>query len=757
MPQRFAAGARKLGMTVLAAAAAQVFAQTQAAPAAADGDAAKGSAAASSQPAKRTALETVVVTAQKVLQPASKTPLALSVVGGEDLRESGITDARGLTDAVPNVNIAQESGKLQIAIRGVVSLDMTEKGDPSAAFNVDGAYVPRYEAQIGAFMDLERVEILRGPQGTLYGRNATAGVVNLITRKPTDKFGGRVELSAGNYGAYSLEGVINAPINEMLSLRAVAQKSQRDGYIRPAGNTGTPMDKRDDYAGRVHLLAKLGKDSSLLLTAETSHQGGGAPTPVPMGNFFSGTFVDNLPFSPPNTGNNISNPVYVDRGAEAQLTARLNFKGASNPARTDNTSNALRAEYKTDLGFGEFTYQLARLTSRIDGSGNGIYFGFPIVLTGKGDSTATSHELRLNSTGSGPLRWVAGAYLFDEDIARVSSFNTFITAPFGAFTVTLPFDIKVNNKSRALFGQATYSITPDTRVTLGLRETKDQKHGIDKLAGVAAVAPATTSTGAYDKTVKFSNTSFRLGLDHDLAAGVMAYASMATGYKSGGFNDTSDGGDYKPEHLRSLEVGLKGRFLEDHLHLNASVFHYDYKDMQLTSVVCRTADPSSCGSLTTNAGRARIQGAELEARWMPSDDGEFRASLALTEAKFRNYKPTATVDWSGQYLDRTPRKVLTLAYTHHFPLASGGEVSATLGQRISSSYTISDDAAAIRYAQPTFHKSDASLGWTDAKGSMGVQLFVKNVENKITIESRVPGSFFVGDPRTYGIRANYSF
>lgn len=739
------AGTRVAGFSALALAAAQACAQVQ------------PPADAASAPAKRTALETVVVTAQKVLQPASKTPVALSVVGGEDLRDSGITDARGLTDAVPNVNIAQESGKLQIAIRGVVSLDMTEKGDPSAAFNIDGAYVPRYEAQIGAFMDLERVEILRGPQGTLYGRNATAGVVNLITRKPTNKFGGRIELSASNYGAYSVEGVINAPINEMLSMRAVVQKSQRDGYIRPAGNTGTPMDNRDDYAGRVHLLAKFSKDTSLLLTAETSHQGGGAPTPVPMGNFFSGTFVDNLPFSPPNTGNNISNPVYVDRGAEAQLTARLNFKGASDPARTDNTSNALRAEYKTDLGFGELTYQLARLTSRIDGSGNGIYFGFPIVLKGQGDSTATSHELRLNSTGSGPLRWVAGAYLFDEDITRVSSFNTFITAPFGAFTVTLPFDIAVNNKSRALFGQATYSITPDTRVTLGLRETKDEKHGIDKLGGVAAVAPATTSIGAYDKTVKFSNTSFRLGLDHDLATGVMVYATLATGYKAGGFNDTSDGGDYQPEHLRSFEVGLKGRFLDDRLHLNASVFHYDYKDMQLTSVVCKTADPSSCGSTTTNAARARIQGAELEARWMPSDDGEFRASLALTDAKFRNYHPATTVDWSGQYLDRTPRKVLSLAYTHHFPLASGGEISATVGQRLSSSYTISDDAALIRYTQPMFHKSDASLGWTDATGRMGVQLFVKNVENKIAIESRVPGSFYVGDPRTYGIRANYSF
>lgn len=756
MTTRLPAAPRTLAMTALALAASQVFAQAQPAPAA--------PAEAASQPtdAKRPAtpsavLQEVVVTAQKVAQPASKTPVALTVLGGEDLKDAGITDARALTEAVPNVSIAQESGKLQIAIRGVVSLDMTEKGDPSAAFNVDGAYVPRYEAQIGSFMDLDRIEVLRGPQGTLYGRNATAGAINLITNKPTDKFGARVEFGAGNYGAMSAEGMVNVPINDTLALRAVAQKSKRDGYINPGPNTGTPMDDRDDYAARVHLLAKFSKQTSLLLTAETSHQGGGAPTPVPMGNFFTGTYVDNLPFSPPNTGNNIQNPVYVDRGSTAQRTAGLSFKGATNPAFTDNDNNALRAEFKTNLGFADLTYQLSYLKSEIDGSGNGVYFGFPIVLLGKGDSSATSHELRLSSAGDGPLKWVAGAYVFDEDIHRESSFNTFITAPFGAFTVTLPFDIDVTNKSRALFGQASYSVTPATRLTLGLRKTKDQKDGSDKLGGQAATPPATTSAGAYTKSVKFDNTSWRLGVDHDLMPGTMVYASAATGYKAGGFNDTSDGGNYNPEHLTALELGVKSKLFDDRVQIAATLFHYDYKDMQLTSVVCTTPDPSSCGSVTTNAASSKINGMEVEGRWLSSDNGQWRGALALTKAKFGSYQPNTTTDWSGQPLDRAAKAVLTVGYSHRFELASGGDLTATIGQRMSSGYALSDPAAGIRYWQPPTHKSDASLSWTNSNGKLNVQAYVKNIEDKITIESRVPGSFFTGDPRTFGVRASYNF
>jgi iron complex outermembrane receptor protein len=160
-----------------------------------------GLCAASAAAQEAGVIPEVIVTAQKTAQPASKTPLALSVLGGDDLRQAGATNAVALTELAPNVQISTDNGKLQVAIRGVVSLDTSEKGDSSTAFNVDGAYIGRTEAQLGSFLDLERIEVLRGPQGTLYGRNATAGAINLITNKPTNKLEGRVDVELGDYNA----------------------------------------------------------------------------------------------------------------------------------------------------------------------------------------------------------------------------------------------------------------------------------------------------------------------------------------------------------------------------------------------------------------------------------------------------------------------------------------------------------------------------------------------------------------------------
>lgn len=705
-------------------------------------------------PAAKPGIIEVLVTAQKIAQPASKTPLALSVLGGDELKEAGINEPRALADSVPGVQIGQESGKLQIAIRGVVSLDMTEKGDPSAAFNVDGAYIARPEAQTGAFFDVERIEVLRGPQGTLYGRNATAGAINVITNKPGLLAGGKLSVELGNYGTRRVEAVANLPVNDALALRAALSVNRHDTYLNAGPNTDIPLDSENDRAARLHALIKFGKDSNLLLTAETSRTGGGGSAPVPMTNFFNGTPTDNLPFSPPGTGNNIKDPVYVDRGSDAERTTALRFKATD--AHRDNTANALRGEFKTVLGPIELTYQLARLATNLDEVQNGIYFGFPLTGVVGGKSQSTSHELRLNSTGAGALRWVAGAYVFDETIDRDTTYRTFITAPFGAFTVLVPYLPHIANKSKALFGQATYSVAEATRLTVGLRQTRDEKAGHDPLAGTAADAGSSSSVAAYVNDVKFTNTSWKLGIDHDLSKAVMLYATAATGYKAGGFNDQKSAGSYQPEHLTSYEAGVKARLLDNQLQLTANYFHYDYQDLQLTSIVCATADPASCGSRTTNAANATVDGAEVEGKLRIGENGMLRANLSLTEAKFKSYKPNAGTDWSGQHLDRAPSNVLGLAYTHHFPTDSG-EVSATLASRHSGAYLISDPSAGIRYQQPAFHKSDLVLGYTPNHGNYSLQLFAKNLEDRITIESRVPGSFFISDPRTFGMRASYTF
>lgn len=704
---------------------------------------------------ERGGIAEVIITAQKVAQPASKTPLALSVISGDDLKNAGTVDPRALAATLPNVEIAQESGMLQVSIRGVTSLDMTEKGDPSAAFHVDGAYVPRYEAQAVAFYDLDRIEVLRGPQGTLYGRNATAGAINLITNRPTRKLEGRVGVELGNYNTRRYDGVLNIPLGDTWAFRAALNANKHDTYLKPGPNN-IPLESQDDKSLRLHLLGNFSKDTSLLLTAERNEIGGGGVSPVPLTNFFTGTPVGTLPFTAPGRGNDLLNPVYVDRGSSAQRTAAWEFKQDADHRR-DNTATSLRGEFKTALGATELTYQVAQMRLELDQMNNGVYFGFPFTNEQRGESKALSHELRLNSTGTGPLRWVAGVYHFDEDIFRDSKYNTYVTAPFGSFTVHLPFLASINNKSKAAFGQATYALREDTRLTAGVRYTKDRKSGYDPLSGAAAVPPATTSSKAYAADVSFNNTSWKLGIDHDLARNVMLYANVSTGYKSGGFNAEADTGVYKPETLKAFEAGVKGRFLNNRLQVSANVFHYDYKDQQLTITSCRTNDPATCHSFTSNAANSVVKGAELEGKMRVGEGGELRATFAATDAHFKDYRPSSTIDFSGQKLDRAPTSTIGLGYTHRFLLEGGGEIAATVGTRHSTSYYLSDPTQGIRYRQPSFHKSDASIGYDSANGKWNVQLFVKNIEDEITLQSRVPGSFFVSDPRTFGVRAGYNF
>lgn len=684
--------------------------------------------------AQEAPVEEVIVTAQKVAQPASKTPVSLTAISGDALRAAGAVDATALTALAPSIQMGNQGGKLEIAIRGVSSLDGTEKGDPSASFNIDGAYIGRPEAQVGSFFDLERVEVLRGPQGTLYGRNSTAGAINLITNKPSDKLQGSFDVDVGNHNDRRVDAMLNVPVNQSLAFRAAISSNQRDTFLNPGPNT-VPLQDQDNLAARLHALLTFSSDTSLLLTYEHSHIGGKGASPLPITNFFSGTPLSN--------GNDLANPVYVDRGSATQLTAANKFIDANN--HTNNSTNAFRSEFKTTLGPVDLTYQFATLRSSLDEADNGTYFGFPLYSSIAGQSSQKTNELRFNSTGDGPLKWVAGVYMFSENINRDTTYFTQTPGPL----IAVPFLPVVHNRSKAAFGQVTYSLQPDLRFTVGLRTTHDQKYGSDPLAGSA------TGPG-YTAGVSSSKINYRLGAEYDLSKAVMLYGSLSTGYKAGGYNDT-DGSHYKPETLTSTEIGIKGRFLDNKLRLSADVFNYSYKDLQLTSVVCAAGSAAAnCGSDTTNAANASVQGIEAEGLYSFNASNKVNFGLSLLRSKFKDYNPTLTTSWAGEKLDRSPSSLL-LGYTHILPLNGGGDLNFHIGTHFSSSYYISDPSVAVRYTQPSYHKTDLSFTYTSPGDTYHVQAYVRNLENTITIESFIPSSFYVGDPRTFGVRVGAAF
>ena len=688
-------------------------------------------------------LADVTVTAQKIVQPSSKTALSLTAVTGEDLRTAGATTAVGLTNLIPNVQIAPgTSGSTDISIRGIGSTNTTEVGDPATAFHIDGVYLGRPQSAGATFYDLERVEVLRGPQGTLYGRNATAGAVNLITNKPGKKFAGEANLGVGNYGLYSFDGMVNAPVNDQFALRAVVSSSSRDGYLINKSATngfGKNRDDADNLSARVHGLVTFNADTKLLLTVDTSRNKGAGPGTVPIATFLN------------NTG-------------AAQRTSLTNV----NEGRRDDSSTGLAAEFTAQTRVGEFTYLGAYRTF----DRNNLSSTNATTSLTNSKFSQTSHELRLASTGKSDLTWVAGLYLFNEKGNIDATFtNPALANQFGPGNPGVRFiQDPVNSKSTAVFGQATYSVTPALRLTAGLRTTSDEKSRDGRTTNLAATfnAPSLVNKAK----VSYNQSTWKLGADYDLARNVLVYANVATGYKAGGYFDGSNAAGnntYRPELLTSMEAGIKGRFLDNRLRLSAAVFSYDYKDLQVSYVAINPLS-NTIGTITTNAAKAKNTGLELEAKMAVSDSGTVNVALGLLNAKYGDFvfpvvagRPVA-INLAGQQLDKAPNATLTLGYTHDWTLADGAAVTAYVGTRYSASYQLSNFAVVtpIQYTQPSFTRTDVNVTYTAPRDKWYVQGYARNLENRnvatgFAFSSLTGSNFSLADPFTVGIRAGVKF
>ena len=329
----------------------------------------------------------------------------------------------------------------------------------------------------------------------------------------------------------------------------------------------------------------------------------------------------------------------------------------------------------------------------------------------------------------------------------------------------------MSNKSRAVFGQATYSVAPGLRLTLGLRQTTDDKSRIGgNFAGPTAIKIATNNA-----SVNFTNSSYKVGADYDLSKTALAYASIATGYKAGGFYDgvktSTFDNTYKPERLLAFEAGIKGRFLDNKLRLNAAFYNYSYQDLQISYIAINPGS-GTAGTIVSNAARAGARGIELEGRFAVSEAGAVNFAIGTNDAKYKSFVFPATagvraaaVDFAGKALDKAPQSTLTLGYTHDFNLAGGAGVTAFVGTRYSSAYVVSNFAGAnpVQYTQDAFNKTDFNVTYNEPGNRWYAQIFGKNLQNRNVIMAYAPSSnpaldgVFLGEPRTVGMRAGLKF
>jgi iron complex outermembrane recepter protein len=711
-------------------------------------------------------LAEVIVTAEKRTENVQKTAIAITTISGDDI----VTRAENQLDTtlrnVPSLQVQSTPQGGEIYIRGVGANGDSNFIDPSVALSFDGVYSGRSERLAAALYDINHIEVLRGPQGTIYGRDADGGAVNVISNGPViGSSESRVNLQIGNYDLAHVDAAQNIPVNDQLAFRIAAEREDRHGYFT-----------NDGYAShvvgvRVKGLYQPTEDLSIQMLFDYSHQTGHWATTVPAAGPFAGppafAFNSHSDFCAGADGGWLdtqpNNPWYVDPCHPADS---IDYKFATVALQVDYSM-----PWATLTVIPTYTYdKRSDLTNLV--VGDDPFFGGALTPTVDAEDQKTG-EVRLTSPGSSRIKWVVGYYYLWTNDGGTFSGSTPQDGNVGGATVTLFNTTDLDapaTTSKAPYGQLTYPVTDTFRITGGLRYTQDAKF---ESVNVVSVAVPGYNSGVETSSLKSSATTYKAGVEYDAAKASMLYAQVSTGYKAGGFDTTATPPTtYQPEHVRAYEIGSKNRFLDDSLQINADIYYYQYTDLQaqfatsLTSTLPIPAGYVPAGAVysyfqqfVANAGAGINKGAEIELRYRFTPADEVDLTATYTNAHYGNFAEPELSGLSGGRIAATPENTGVLNYQHDW-LLGDGKLSAQADSKFSSSYFASVNNRTVNtYGfQKAYTRSDASLVYQAAK-IWTVSAWVKNIENKAQLQygdfplSRVIVNF----PRTYGLNLSLKF
>jgi len=683
---------------------------------------AAGAALAQETPKDAVALEEVVVTAQKRSENVQSIPVAVTAVSAESLEKQGATNLQALQGSAPNVEINSSNAATGVAIRGIFSTNDGPQGDPAVAFHIDGVYIGRPQSTGGLIYDIQQVEVLRGPQGTLYGRNATAGAVNVISNKPTFDFDGAVGAEYGSYNQRGVSGMVNVPLGDKLAARLAMRTLKRDGYA-----TDGKTDDQNSRAFRGQLLAKPTDDLSILLGADYDLRKGVGPAAYKL----AVAGVD-----PRST--NLANP----------------------GAHIDNKNVGVHAEVTWNIGDITLTVLPAYHELTLDN----LYASDRRIQLNQ-EAKQHSLEVRLASNPDQTVTWIVGAYYWDE---LQSSYQTLLAPP-----TSVRFGYPdIDAYSRALFGQATWHVTDKLRLTGGLRYTADQKKqsGTTEVRNPAGVLLSRITNFANSE---WEATNWKASIEYQLAERSLIYFTAATGYKAGGNYDGLPPNAYDPEKVFSLEAGSKNRLFDNALQLNLTGFHYKYDDYQASQLGCLNlpANLPPCtasGRITYNADKATVYGLELESVWAITSADRLGVVGALTHSEFNDFVLPVTPyssggDFSGNPLPKSPRRTLTVDYSHRFDLSNGATITAAARARFVSKQYLLFDIRSPVIRQDGYTTEDVNLTYDSPNGMWSVTAYGNNLSDELVkayaFATSTPNTYYGTylPPRTFGVRVGVNF
>lgn len=720
-------------------------------------------------------LQDIIVTARRQSESLQKAPVQVDVVSGADLAAHGVTEMHALQGLIPNLNIGQAGPYTQLTIRGVGSTVTTPLQDSGVAFNLDDVNISRPTGTHGMFYDLERVELLKGPQGTLYGRNATAGALNVITIKPVFKNAGGFSLEYGNYDSLIANAFANLKLSDALAIRFAGQTARHDGYYSDG------YSDEDSAAGRVQLRIQPSAALDVLLGADYGHEGG------------KGYGFSVLPF-PGNAWDGPTSPA-VQTFIANNLQTPYNLLVASgdtnmdySQGRIDHTNYGFRGSVNAALGPIKWLTIASYRVSKIDDIGYVPGFAFAPDVT----SRQVSLETRFSGTfWQDRLKWSAGAYYFKET-QRGEQLTSFVNTGalddpsatvFGGLQTIKP----LTDMTYAVFSQNSFAITERLRIVGGLRWLREVKRDSGTTVSYYPFPPI-SGAAAFQNSDRLANNkvNYRVGVEFDATANSMLYATVADGYKAGGFyagaapssaNQTPN--SYKPEEMVAYTAGSKNRFFDNRLQVNAEIFYWKYSDRQFVTFgdINTGTSTSIPGSVTLNVGRSHIQGASLDLKYLVHHGSEVRANVEyIDQARNDTFRYASTtgapagctspatdvVDCSGTRIPFTPTWTFVLGYHQDIPLGIGHRLELDLSSKVQTHYLLGTGDLASQH-QSGFSRSDASLTYSTDDDNLRVGAFVRNLENHAVLDQAsispvlgVAGGALMA-PRTYGIRMESRF
>lgn len=699
-------------------------------------------------------LEEIVVTAQRRAERLQDVPIAVTALTSEALESSGVGGTNALPQIAPSVNLGRSGPSGLFFIRGVGTTNAAAGEEGANAFYVDGVYLPNLSQTISNFNNVERVEVLKGPQGTLFGRNATGGLIHIITRDPSDEFVVRGQIGYANYDTKSGQLYVAGPLSDTLSADlALTGSDQNVGWGRNL--TRNTEHKLGWYWGARSKLVWRPSSGTAKITLAGDYNESEDSTAIGW---------------------------RLGEGIPALM-------GGEPPCCHETTANDVQSSGVKTWGIsltGEFDFDWATLTSisAIRDNQNVSPFDvdagpLPLLMFNyTADTKSYQQELRLASAGTEPLSWQLGAFFLRTINSMDLSQRGLL---FGGVNAGSNIDDKMTTNSYAAFAELTYSITPTTHVTGGIRYTEDRRRFEATIVPVGNPGSVTS----IDDRLNYGEFTYRLSVRQDLTSDINVYASFNRGFKAGAWSlQSPTSPSVQPQYIDAYEIGLKSELFDRRLRLNLSAYHYDIDDYQVRSA----ANNSIPMTVLLNAGKVKVDGFDAEFEAAPTENLRFYGGFTVLKSKFsefpfapwvypnpavcdnpgsrnpgRNTGPftgglrTCIGDAAGNRTALAPKFSGSIGSTYTIPVGDTGEVRLSALYNYNSGYFFEPDNF---LRQPAFDVINASIEYRPSV-NFGIELWGRNLGDTVHHVQKLAQATGVvvseAAPRTYGVNLKFDF